>query len=186
MRKLIMFNMVTLDGFFAGPNGELDWHHVDEEFNDFAITQLKSADGLVFGRVTYEMMASYWPTEAADKDDPTVAALMNSIPKVVASRTLAKADWNNSSVIGQNVAREISQLKEQPGKDMLLFGSADLASSLRQLGLIDEYRVVVNPVVLGRGKPLFKNVEDRFNLQLTNARPFRSGNVLLYYRPNDR
>lgn len=185
MRQLIMFNMVTLDGFFAGPNGELDWHNVDQEFNNFAIEQLKSADGLVFGRVTYQMMASYWPTEAGVNDDPEVAGLMNGIAKVVASRTLANAEWNNSKVIGQNIRQEISQLKSQPGKDLLLFGSADLASTLRDLGLIDEYRTMVNPVVLGSGKPLFKNVKNKFGLSLTKTRPFRSGNVLLYYRPKE-
>lgn len=186
MRQLIMFNMVSLDGFFAGPDGDINWHNVDQEFNEFAIDQLNSASGLLFGRVTYQLMASYWPTEAALHDDPLVARKMNSLPKIVASRTLDKVEWNNSTIIGQDLKFEITRLKEPPGQHLFLFGSADLASSLRQLNLIDEYRLMVNPVVLGNGKPLFRDVSDRFSLKLTNSRPFRSGNVLLHYRSEDR
>ena len=102
MRKVILFNMVTLDGFFEGPNREINWHHVDEEFNEFAIDQLDSADGLLFGRVTYEMMASYWPTPAARTNDPIVAGKMNALPKFVFSRTLKKAEWNNTKLVKEN------------------------------------------------------------------------------------
>jgi dihydrofolate reductase len=184
MRQVILFNMATLDGFFAGPNGEIDWHHVDEEFNEFAIAQLNSADGLLFGRVTYQGMAGYWPTDIAMTNDPVVAGKMNAIPKIVFSRTLERAEWNNTRLVKGHVAEEISKLKQQPGKDWLLFGSADLASTLTNLGLIDEYRVMVNPVVLGSGKPLFKGVKEKLNLKLTNIRAFRNGNVLLCYEPD--
>jgi dihydrofolate reductase len=184
MRKVILFNMVTLDGFFEGPNREIDWHHVDAEFNEFAIAQLDSADGLLFGRITYQLMANYWPTPTAMENDPIVADKMNNLPKIVLSRTLEKAEWNNTRLIKENIADEISKLKQQPGKDLLLFGSADLASTLTQLGLIDEYRIMVNPVVLGSGNPLFKRIHHRLDLKLVNARTFRSGNVLLYYQPN--
>lgn len=183
MRKVILFNMVTLEGFFEGPNREIDWHHVDKEFNDFAIDQLNSADSLLFGRVTYEMMASYWPTPAATANDPIVAGKMNALPKFVFSRTLKKAEWNNTKLVKENIAEEISKLKQQPGKDLLLFGSADMASTLTQLGLIDEYRIMVNPVVLGSGKPLFKGIKDRLELRLVNTKTFGNGNVLLYYQP---
>jgi len=188
MRKIILFNMVTLDGFFEGPNGEIDWHNVDAEFNEFAIDQLNSADGLLFGRVTYQLMANYWPTPSAIKDDPVVAGLMNRLPKMVFSRTLAKAEWNNTRLVkgAERVAEEIARLKQQPGKDWLLFGSADLASTLTPLGLIDEYRIMVNPVVLGGGKPLFRGVKQKLNLKLVNAKTFRSGNVLLYYQPDGK
>jgi dihydrofolate reductase len=186
MRKIIMFNLITLDGFFAGPNGDIDWHNVDEEFNDFAIAQLNAADGLIFGRVTYQLMESYWPTPAALNDDPIVAAKMNALPKFVFSRTLDRVGWNNTKLIKGNVAQEIPKLKEQAGKDLFLFGSADLASSLTPLGLIDEYRIMVAPVVLGSGKPLFKDVKDRLHLKLVNTRPFRIGNVLLYYQPDNK
>ena len=183
MRKVILFNAVTLDGFFAGPNGEIDWHNVDEEFNEFAIDQLNSTDGLIFGRVTYQLMASYWPTPSALTDDPIIADKMNNLPKIVFSKTLEKAEWNNTKLIKGNIAEEISKLKRQPGKDLFVFGSADLASTLTNLGLIDEYRIIVNPVVLGNGKPLFKGIKDKLHLKLVNTKTFRSGNVLLYYEP---
>ena len=183
MRKVILFNMVTLDGFFEGPNGEIDWHNADEEFNEFAVDQVKSADGLIFGRVTYELMASYWPTPAAQADDPMVAEKMNTMPKIVFSRTLDKVEWNNTRLVKGDAVKEISQLKQEPGKDLLIFGSADLASTLTNLGLIDEYRIMVNPVVLGKGKPLFKDVKEKLNLRLLKTKTFGNGNVLLYYEP---
>ena len=186
MRKVIMFNMVTLDGFFAGPNGEIDWHNVDAEFNDFAIAQLDAADGLIFGRVTYQLMAEYWPTPAALNDDQIVAGKMNALPKIVFSRTLAKVEWSNTRLIKADAAAEIVKLKQQPGKDLFLFGSANLATTFTPLGLIDEYRIMVNPVVLGKGRPLFEDVKDRLHFKLVNTKTFRSGNVLLYYRPDNR
>src|SRR3990172_3019412 len=166
MRKVILFNMVTLDGFFEGPNGEIDWHNVDEEFNEFAVDQVNTADGLIFGRVTYELMASYWPTPAAQADDPIVAEKMNTMPKIVFSRTLDKVEWNNTRLVKGDAAEEIAKLKQQPGRDLLIFGSADLASNLTNLGLIDEYRIMVNPVVLGKGNPLFKDIKEKINLRL--------------------
>ena len=183
MRKVILFNMVTLDGFFEGPNGEIDWHNADEEFNEFAVDQVNAADGLIFGRVTYELMASYWPTPAAQADDPIVEKKMNTMPKIVFSRTLDKVEWNNTRLVKGDAVKEISQLKQEPGKDLLIFGSADLASNLTNLGLIDEYRIMVNPVVLGKGKPLFKDIKGKLNLRLLRTRNFSNGNVLLYYEP---
>ena len=183
MRKLFAFNMVTLDGFFEGPNQDISWHNVDDEFNQFAIEQTGTVDTLLFGRRTYEVMASYWPTEAAIKDDPIIAGLMNSLPKVVFSRTLQKAEWNNTRLVKDNVEEEIRKLKAQPGKEIAVFGSADLLSTLIKLGLIDEHRIIVNPVVLGNGTPLFKDVKDKLNLRLVRSRIFDSGNVLLCYQP---
>ena len=184
MRKLFMFNMVSLDGFFAGPNGELDWHNVDGEFNDFAIPQLDEIDTLLFGRITYELMASFWPTEEALRDDPVVAEKMNSLAKVVFSRTLARVDWNNSRLVKENAAEEVAKLKQQPGKDLALFGSANLMASLLPSGLIDEFRVMVNPVVLGSGMPLFSAIRSPLKLKLQKTRSFNNGNVLLYYEPD--
>ena len=183
MRKIILFMLVSLDGFFEGPNREIDWHNVDEEFNEFAIDQLNSLDALLFGRVTYELMASYWPTPAAIRDDPIVAGKMNALPKIVFSKTLQKVEWSNTRLIKDHITDEITKLKQQPGKDMAIFGSSDLALSLTELGLMDEYRIMVNPVVLGSGKPLFKGIQDRLTLKLLKTRIFRSGNVLLYYEP---
>ncbi len=181
--RVILFNMVSLDGYFAGPNGDISWHNVDAEFNEFAIAQLKTAGALIFGRVTYEMMASYWPAEAAIKDDPEVAGLMNSLPKIAVSRTLARAEWHNTRLIKTGVGDAIRELKQSAAGNLLVFGSANLATSLTRLGLIDEYRMMVNPVVLGAGSPLFAGITERFALKLLSARTFRSGNVLLTYEP---
>src|SRR5712692_7181370 len=166
MRKVFLFMMVTLDGFFEGPNHEIDWHNVDEEFNEFAIHQLNDVDTLLFGRVTYQLMASYWPTQSAKENDPIVADKMNTLPKIVFSKTLNKVEWNNSRLVKDNIAEEIQKLKQQPGKDMVIFGSGSIVSTFTQLDLIDEYRIMVNPVVLGSGKPLFKGINDQLNLKL--------------------
>lgn len=181
MRKLILFNLATLDGYFAGPQGEIDWHRVDAEFNDFAIAQLETAGGLVFGRITYELMAGYWPTAEALADDPIVAGKMNAIPKFVFSRTLGRADWQNTTLIRGDALTETAQLKARPGKDLFIFGSADLASAFTGAGLIDEYRIILNPVILGRGLPLFPHLDNPVNLRLLNIKTFHNGNVLLYY-----
>src|SRR5229473_5910355 len=153
-RKVILFNLITLDGFFEGPNQDISWHNVDEEFNEFAIEQLDTMGAIIFGRVTYGGMASYWPTEIALADDPAVAGKMNRIPKFVFSKSLDQADWSNTTLLKGDLAQEITQLKQQPGKDLFIFGSGRLAANLTRLGLIDEYRLIVNPVVLGNGTPL--------------------------------
>lgn len=182
MRKLFSFNMVTLDGFFEGPNHDINWHMVDDEFNQFAIEQTSTIGTILFGRATYELMISYWPTPAAQADDPEVAHLMNTLPKVVFSRTLSKAEWNNTRLITNNVAEEVLKLKQEAGNDLAVFGSANLLSSLMQLNLVDEHRVLVNPVLLGRGTPLFQNITHPVSLKLMKTRTFKSGNVLLYYQ----
>jgi len=183
---MILFNMITLDGFFAGPQGEIDWHNVDAEFNDFAIEQLDSMDILLFGRVTYAWMAGYWPTQIAIQNDPVVAGKMNVKSKVVFSKTLDKADWNNTRLIKKDIDWEISKLKGQPGKDLIIFGSGNLAVDLANLGLIDEYRLMLNPVVLGKGRGLFEGIDGKLKLKLIKTREFRSGNVLLHYRPSGK
>ena len=184
MRKLFAFNMDTLDGFFEGPNHDINWHNADEEFNEFAIEQTSTFGALLFGRVTYELMASYWPTPTALTNDPIVANQMNTLPKVVFSRTLQKAEWNNTRLVKDHIAEEILTMKQQAGKDLALFGSANLLSTLMQLDLIDEHWIMVNPVVLGSGTPLFKGVNHPIKLKLLKTRSFRSGNVLLYYQPD--
>lgn len=181
MRKLFAFNMVTLDGFFEGPSQDIDWHNADQEFNEFAIEQTSSVDTILFGRVTYQLMASYWPTETAISADPIVADLMNRLSKIVFSRTLEKVEWNNTRLIGENAPKEIRTLKMQEGKDMAIFGSATLIASL--MDVIDEHRLMVNPILLKRGIPLFKGTGDRMKLNLVNTRIFDSGNVLLTYQP---
>lgn len=181
MRKLILFNMVTLDGFFEGINHSIEWHIVDKEFNEFAIDQLNSAGILIFGRKTYELMAGYWPSLAATTDDPVIAYKMNTISKIVVSGSLDKAVWENTRLIKNNIKEEITTLKNQSGKDLYLFGSAELAASLREMNLIDEYRILLNPVVIGLGKPLFGYLQHNLHFRLLKTKKFKSGNILLCY-----
>jgi dihydrofolate reductase len=183
MRKVIFFNLISLDGYFEGPNQDINWHHVDEEFNEFAIQQTGEFGALLFGRVTYELMASYWPTESAKRDDPAVAGLMNNLPKVVFSTTLDKVEWENTKLVKDNFVEEVSKLKEQPGKDLAIFGSSDLAVTFIDLGLIDDFRIMINPVVLGGGKPILHGIKSQLELKLIKVKEFKSGNVLLYYVP---
>ena len=183
MRNLILFNMMTLDGFFAASNHALDWHIVDEEFHAFAAQQLDAVSTILFGRLTYQLMAAYWPTEAAIKRDPIIAGQMNQTAKIVFSRTLASAEWSNTRLVKENVAEEVARLKQQPGKDIIIFGSANLAATLTQHGLIDEYRIMVSPIVLGSGLPLFRGARTRLPMKLLSTRVFASGNVLLAYQP---
>src|SRR5262245_47323272 len=183
MRKLLSFHVTSLDGYYEGPGQAFDWPVVDEEFNVFALRQLEEADTLLFGRATYQMMAGYWPTLAARQDDPAVTAKMNGLDKIVISRTLGTAEWAPTRVIGGDVAEVIGKLKQQPGKNMMILGSSALTVSLIGMGLVDEVRVMVTPVVLGDGKSLFRTAADRINLRPLRPRSFRSGNVLLRYQP---
>lgn len=178
MRKIIVSNLVSLDGFFEGPNHELDWHVVDEEFFAYARDLLNSVDTILFGRTTYQLMASYWPSAPSD----AIADKMNNLPKIVFSTTLESVEWNNSRLVKGNIAEEVSQLKQQPGKDMVVLGSATLATSLLQSGLVDEYRVIVNPVLIGSGKPLFRDITETLKLKLLGTRSLASGVVMLSYR----
>lgn len=179
MRKVIMWNMVTLDGFFEGPSkGQIDWFLFDDELEKYITGSQMSAGTLLFGRVTYEGMAAYWPSAEGQ-----LAGFMNRVPKVVFSRTLERADWNNTRLVRENVPEEVSQLKQQPGGDIFIFGSADLASTLIPHGLIDEYRLGVSPFVLGGGTPLFKAGSGRLKLKLLEARVLKSGVVILHYKP---
>jgi len=175
--------MVSLDGFFEGPDHELDWHNVDAEFNEFAAEQLNEIDTLLFGWKTYELMAGFWPIDPAKQDSPVIAEKMNTLPKIVFSRKERKVEWENTRLITQNVDGEIMKLKNQPGKNIAIFGSSNLCVSFIQMGLIDEFRIMVNPVVLGKGHTLFNGINDKLNLKLLKTRTFKSGNVLLYYQP---
>jgi dihydrofolate reductase len=179
MRKLIMWNLITLDGYFEGEkNWDLPWHEQvwGAELEQFSIEQLKSADMLVFGRVTYEGMAAYWQTaKGAIADD------MNSLPKVVCSRTLQAADWNHSTLVKDNVAAEIAKLKQQGNGNMFVFGSAQLSRTLMNEKLFDEYRIGIAPVIHGRGRLLFSDGLNPQALQLREARPLSNGCVILRY-----
>ena len=184
MRKLIVFNSVTLDGYFTDANGDMSWaHRNDEEWNAFVEGNSSGGGVLMFGRVTYQMMASWWPTEMAIKAYPIVAHQMNSLPKVVFSRTLDRAAWNNTTLVNDNMFSVVRKMKSEPGQDLVIFGSGTIISQLTQERLIDEYQVVVVPVVLGNGRSMFDGITDKIDLALTQSRVFRNGNVFLCYRP---
>ena len=180
MRKLIMWNIITLDGYFEGEkNWDLSFHNAvwGPELEKLSLEQLHSADYLVFGRVTYEGMSAYW--KKADGENNEIARLMNSIPKLVVSRTLKEVDWNNTTLINKNASAEISRLKAQGGGDMYVFGSADLSSTFINDNLIDEYRIAIAPVILGRGRPLFKQGISSRNLSLISSQQLSNGGVVL-------
>lgn len=184
MGKLIAFNHVTLDGYFTDKNGDMSWaHRMDPEWNAFVAENASSSGGgvFLFGRVTYQMMAGYWPTPMAIESNPVVAERMNSAPKVVFSRTLDSASWNNTRLVKENMAAEVRKLKEEREEGLMIFGSGTIVSQLAQGGLIDEYQLVLNPLVLGKGRTLFETLEERLTLELTKSRTFGNGNVFLTY-----
>ena len=186
MRKIVMFNFVSVDGHFADTNGEIDWHNYDEEMGTHSIEQLKSLGALIFGQTTYELMASYWPTPDAMNSEPVVTELMNNIPKIFFSKTLTEVKdgplWKNVTVLHEIKPEEIIKMKEQKGGDIAIFGSGTIVQQFTNLGLIDEYRLIINPLILGNGKPLFRDVKDKLNFQLINTKVFKNGNVLLCYQ----
>jgi dihydrofolate reductase len=178
MRKLILWDMVTLNGLFEGPDHDISWFVFEDELENYIRETQAAADTLLFGRVTYEMMASYWPSA-----EGWIADFMNGVEKIVFSRTLSKADWNNTKLLKRDVAGEVAKLKKAPGNDIFVFGSADLSATLIEEGLVDEYRLGINPVVLGEGVPFFKAGMKRVNLRLLETRPLKSGVVILHYAP---
>jgi dihydrofolate reductase len=185
MGRLGSFTFVTLNGFYAGPKRDISWHRHGAEENEFAAEGLGAGNILLFGRVTYQMMASYWPTPDAMKNDPTVADGMNRAEKIVFSRTLKKAPWNNTRVVKTNIAKEVKKLKEA-GKNMTLLGSGSILTQLAQQDLIDDYLIMIDPVALGTGTTIFKGLKRKLDLTLTDTKVMKSGVVLLSYRPSER
>jgi len=184
VRKLIVWNLVTLDGFFEGTKKwDLGWHEDvwGDELEQLSITQARSIGMLLFGRVTYEGMATYWRSATGQ-----IADFMNDVPKVVFSKTLDQADWKNTRLVKGSPAEEVVGLKQQVGKDLFIFGSADLSSTLTEDGLIDEYRLCMTPIVLGSGTPLFKPRPQRLRMTLLETTPLKSGCVILRYAPQKR
>jgi dihydrofolate reductase len=171
--------LTSVDGYFEGPNGELDWHNVGRDWNTYVFELFAEIDTMLFGRRTYEMMAAYWPTATHDP----IAEKMNTLPKIVFSKALKSAGWTNSRIATDAVA-EIRKLKQEQGKNMVIFGSSDLAVSLMRENLIDDFRIVVSPIVLGSGKPLFQGLNSRCKLKLKKTQTFQSGHVMLYYQPD--
>lgn len=190
MRKLIVSINVTLDGFMAGPNCELDWHFNswNDEMARSITKQLAQADTILLGKNTYGGMAQHWAPKSdlmTPREDVDFADMLYRYPKIVFSTTLSTAGWNNVSLFKGNIFKKVTWLKQQPGKDMIIYGSGKLVSSLAKLGLIDEYRLWVHPVFLGSGKPLFKNLQQTMNLRLYKTETFSSGVVILFYQVQD-
>jgi dihydrofolate reductase len=186
MRKLIVFNHLSLDGYFTDANGDMSFAQntiPDAEWDAFVTSNASGGGMLVFGRITYDLMASFWPTPFAAETMPDVAKQMNDLPKVVFSRTMEEASWNNTKLVKDDIAGEIRKMKEEEGEDMVIFGSGSIVSQLTQEGLIDEYQIVMDPVALGKGRTMFEGIEKKLSLRLKQARTFSNGNVLLCYEP---
>ena len=185
MRKLIFFMHISLDGFVAGVHGEMDWIHIDEEMFDFVATMTDKADAALYGRVTYEMMQSYWPTAGeqpnASKHDKEHSAWYNKVQKVVLSTTISEEGLDNTTVIGDHLRENITKIKQQEGKNILIFGSPTASHSLLSQGLIDEFWLFVNPIILGHGIPLYKGVSGTTQLKLVESKTFSSEVIALHY-----
>src|SRR5215510_9847619 len=190
MRRVIALIHLSLDGFAAGPNDELDWISYDDELEEYAHSLHALTDAVIWGRRTYEGMAGYWLTvpgnPASTPAELEHARWLDAATKIVVSRTLKRIEWNNTQntvLIKDNIAEEINKIKQQPGKDIWFLGSTMLAQTFMQLDLIDEYRININPTVLGNGKPYFANVNRQISLNLLDSRTLKSGVVLLRYEP---
>jgi dihydrofolate reductase len=178
---MILSMMVSADGYIEAPGNDINWHVFDEEMSEYMMGFFGTVDTFIYGRKSYELMLSFWPHESGPFAD-----VMNQTSKIIFSKTLESVEWN-SRLVKDNVVEEIGKLKQQPGKDAVLFAGADLAATFIRHNLIDEYRLIVNPVVLGAGTPLFKDVQKKpFNLQLVDTLTFGCGNVILIYRPEKK
>ncbi len=186
MQKLIVFNHVSLDGYFVDANGGMRWakaHNQDPEWNEFVAKNASGNGTLLFGRKTYDLMTSYWPTPMAIKNDPVVAERMNNLPKVVFSRALDKATWKNTRLMKGDLAAEVRKLKQEPGEGLTILGSGSIVAQLAPEGLIDEYQMVLNPIILGAGRTMFDGVSNQLSLKLTKTQAFSNGNVHACYEP---
>jgi len=186
MRKLIVFNHISLDGYFTDANGDMRFAQnpvPDAEWDAFVAGNAGGGGTLIFGRVTYDLMVSFWPTPLAAQQMPDVARQMNSLPKVVFSRTMNAASWNNTKLVKHDMAGEIRKMKQADGDGMVIFGSGTIVSQLSQEGVIDEYQIVVDPVALGKGRTMFAGLKEQLSLKLKTAQMFNNGNVLLCYEP---
>jgi dihydrofolate reductase len=182
MRKLLVFNQISLDSFIADAKGDMSWAHKrDPEWNEWVASNASGGGELLFGRVTYEQMAGFWPSPMALESMPVVAERMNNGPKVVFSRTLSKAEWNNTMLIKSDIAAAVRELKSEPGPGLVLMGSASIVAQLAQHDLIDSYQLAINPIILGTGKSMFDGLDKPLNLKLTNSRTFKNGNVVVSY-----
>ena len=191
----MMFNRVTADGYFSGPDGKLDWTVPDDEADSAGADAISGFDTILFGRRTYDMFEGFWPhavDDASTAQDPhsagrrtpalrAMAVWINEANKLVFSRTRKDVTWKNSRLMGEFDPRAVDALKKQPGKDMIIFGSGSIVSALTQHGLIDEYQFIVNPILLGNGRSLLGGVSKSLKLNLLEVKQYRSGNVMLRY-----
>jgi dihydrofolate reductase len=187
MRRLIVFNHISLDGYFTGENGNFRWTHAgsdDPEYTAFVAGNASGNGQLIFGRTTYDLMAGYWPTAMAEQQNPLVAKGMNNMQKVVFSRTMEKALWNNTKLVKTDIVGEIRKMKNEPGPGMVIMGSGSIISQLAPAQVIDEYQLLLNPVALGKGRTIFDGMDKMLSLKLISARTFQNGKIFLRYESN--
>lgn len=186
MRTITVFNSVSMDGYFADNNSDMSWAHnqeQDDEFTTFVAGNAKGGGALLFGRKTYELMANFWPTPSAKESMPEIAEGMNRMKKYVVSRSLNDVAWENSELIKGDLVNEIRKLKKQDGPDIAILGSGSIVAQLAEANLVDEYSVVVLPLILGSGRSQFDGLKSRRDLKLVECRSFKNGNVFLRYHP---
>jgi dihydrofolate reductase len=184
MPKLVVYNSMSLDRFFTDANGDMSWAHKrDPEWQAFVSDNASGGGQLLFGRVTYDLMASFWPTPLAAQANPVVVERMNNMRKFVFSRTMDKASWNNTTLLRGDAAAEVRKLKQEPGPNIVMMGSGSIVAQLADAGLIDEYQIALNPLVVGSGRTLFEGVKRKLPMKLASSRAFGNGNVVLFYQP---
>ena len=187
MREISVLEWLSLDGYFSGPNEETDWLIMDEATQEHLLKLFRSVDTILLGRVTYELFTSYWPTPTSSKENPAeLVDFMNNSRKIFFSSSLEKLEWNNAELVKSIDQEAMKEMKQGPGKDMIIFGSGSIVSRLTQLQLIDQYYFLINPVFIGAGKPVFKNDEAKSKLKLLDSKIFDSGNILLQYEPDKK
>jgi dihydrofolate reductase len=184
MPKLVVYNSMSLDGFFTDASGDMSWAHKrDPQWQAFVSENASGGGQLLFGRVTYELMAGFWPTPLAAQANPVVAERMNNLRKFVVSSTMEKASWNNTTLLKGDLAAEVRKLKQEAGPNIVIMGSGSIVAQLADAGLIDEYQIALNPLVVGSGRTLFEGVKRKLPMKLASSRAFDNGNVMLFYEP---
>jgi len=185
MRRLIVDSIISLDGYFTGPNNEIDWFEFDDDEQAWSIDINQRVDTMIYGRVTYEEFRQFWPTPEAKVSgfDPYIVRQLNELPKVVFSKSLKDALWKPSTIVRESPIEVIPKMKNQPGKDMVIVGSGSLVAALAREGLIDEYRIRIRPIILGSGRLLFEDRNHRHALKFVSVKSFKSGVVGLHYEP---
>lgn len=183
MRKLTAFNFISLNGMYKGADDDISWHRHGEEEGEYSAQSLKGDNILLFGRTTYEMMASWWPTPMAAEAFPEVAHRMNAAEKIVFSNVIEEPRWHNTTAMSGDIAGQVRDMKKKPGKDMTILGSGTIVSQFAEAGLIDTYQIMIDPVVVSGGTGIFSHMNSGLQLRLTDSRVFKSGCVLLTYEP---